>query len=83
MPGRRPTSSSRRRSSAACIIVNVVAVALDAVGVGLSDQAGVLISSLVSGLVSVGARAPFVMRAGFRWTWPGPSREFPSACDGM
>jgi membrane protease YdiL (CAAX protease family) len=49
-------------------IVNVVAVALDAVGVGLSDQAGVLISSLVSGLVSVGLVALLVIGPG-SLTW--------------
>ncbi len=35
-------------------VVNVVAAILDAAGVQLSDQSGVLISSLVSGVVSVG-----------------------------
>jgi membrane protease YdiL (CAAX protease family) len=35
-------------------LVDLVAVALDAAGIQVSDQAGVLISSLVSGVVSVG-----------------------------
>jgi hypothetical protein len=35
-------------------IVNVVAVVLDAAGVRIGDQAGVLFSALISGLVSVG-----------------------------
>ncbi len=48
--------------------VNVVAVALDALGIGLSDQAGVLISSLVSGLVSVGLIGILVIGPG-ALTW--------------
>jgi hypothetical protein len=59
-------------------IVNLVAVALGAAGIALSDQAAVLVSSLVSGLVSVGLVGVLVIGPG-ALTWrdlglrrPGP-----------
>lgn len=49
-------------------IVNVVAIVLDAAGVRIGDQAGVLISSLISGLVSVGLIGLLVVGPGaLRW----------------
>ena len=50
-------------------VVNVLAAGLDALGVQLVDQAGVLISSLVSGLVSTGLIALLVVGPGaLRWS---------------
>ena len=49
-------------------IVNALAVVLDAAGVRIGDQAGVLISSLISGLVSVGLIGLLVVGPGaLRW----------------
>ena len=49
-------------------IVNVVAIGLNVAGVRIGDQAGVLISSLISGLVSVGLISLLVVGPGaLRW----------------
>ena len=59
-------------------IVNVLVVVLDAVGVTVGDQAGVLISSLISGIVSVGLIALLVVGPGaLRWSDLGFRRPGP------
>jgi membrane protease YdiL (CAAX protease family) len=56
-------------------IVNVLVVVLDAIGVRIGDQAGVLVSSLVSGLVSVGLIGLLVVGPGaLRWSELGLRR---------
>jgi len=59
-------------------IVNVLAVVLDAAGIRIGDQAGVLISSLISGLVSVGLLGLLVVGPGaLRWRDLGFRRPGP------
>jgi membrane protease YdiL (CAAX protease family) len=59
-------------------IFNVVAVVLDAAGVRIGDQAGVLISSLISGLVSMGLIGLLVVGPGaLRWHDLGLRRPRP------
>ncbi len=58
----------------------MIAVALDAAGVRISDQAGVLLSSLVSGLVSVGLIRMLVVGPGaLSWADLGFRRPGPGA----
>jgi membrane protease YdiL (CAAX protease family) len=59
-------------------VVNVVAVILDAVGVRIGEQAGVLLSSLVSGVVSAGLIGILVVGSGaLRWRDLGFRRPRP------
>jgi membrane protease YdiL (CAAX protease family) len=63
---------------ASLFVTNVVAFVLDAVGVRISDQAGVLISSLISGLISVGLIELLVVGPGaLRWRDLGFRRPAP------